>query len=308
MSLDPRHKSHTLVDGPGRAPARSLFQVRRIQRRRPPQASCHGRALVDRHHALQLQPARTRPARDGRRPRSRRHTDGSQHDLHQRRHLHGHRGHEGLARQPRSHHRLHRTGGHRLLVRCRRHHRRLRQDHPGRARWRSPASTSPGSCSTAARSPRAVSRAATSPSRTSSKASASMPPAHLRTKSSTAIEDAACPGAGACGAQYTANTMAMVLEFMGLSPMGSGTVGADRPAARTTSAVRRGRARDGRPRARCPLPRDILTREAIENGIVGAAATGGSTNVVLHLLAIAREAGVQSSRSMTSTGSARPRP
>ncbi len=106
----------------------------------------------------------------------------------------------------------------------------------------------------------------------------------------TAIEDAACPGAGACGAQYTANTMATTMEFMGLSPMGSATVGAtdarkgavaERAGALVMEVLREGR-----------LPRDILTREALENGIVCAASTGGSTNVVLHLLAIAAEAGV----------------
>ena len=106
----------------------------------------------------------------------------------------------------------------------------------------------------------------------------------------TAIEDAACPGAGACGAQYTANTMATTMEFIGLSPMGSATVGAtdarkgavaERAGALVMDVLREGR-----------LPRDILTREAIENGIVCAASTGGSTNVVLHLLAIAAEAGV----------------
>ena len=106
----------------------------------------------------------------------------------------------------------------------------------------------------------------------------------------TAIEDAACPGAGACGAQYTANTMATTMEFIGLSPMGSATVGAtdarkgavaERAGALVMEVLREGR-----------LPRDILTREALENGIVCAASTGGSTNVVLHLLAIAAEAGV----------------
>ena len=106
----------------------------------------------------------------------------------------------------------------------------------------------------------------------------------------TAIEDAACPGAGACGAQYTANTMATTMEFIGLSPMGSATVGAtdarkgavaERAGALVMEVLREGR-----------LPRDILTREAFENGIVCAASTGGSTNVVLHLLALAAEAGV----------------
>ncbi|MYB40690.1 MAG: dihydroxy-acid dehydratase [Chloroflexi bacterium] len=106
----------------------------------------------------------------------------------------------------------------------------------------------------------------------------------------TAIEDAACPGAGACGAQYTANTMAMVLEFLGIAPMGSGSVGATDPrkdrvgfeaGQLVMDVLRRGL-----------KPREILTREAIENGIACAAATGGSTNVVLHLLALAREAGI----------------
>lgn len=106
-----------------------------------------------------------------------------------------------------------------------------------------------------------------------------------------AIEEAACPGAGACGAQYTANTMAMVMEFMGLAPMGSGSSGA-------TTTEKREIAREcGRlvmdVLQRGVRPRDILNRKSFENGIIGAAATGGSTNVVLHLLALAREAGVE---------------
>jgi dihydroxy-acid dehydratase len=104
------------------------------------------------------------------------------------------------------------------------------------------------------------------------------------------IVDAACPGAGACGAQYTANTMATVLEFMGLSPMGSATVGAT-DARKRKVAFRAGELvmqvlNQGL------LPRQILTRKSFENGIICAASTGGSTNVVLHLLAIAHEAGV----------------
>lgn len=106
----------------------------------------------------------------------------------------------------------------------------------------------------------------------------------------TAIEDAACPGAGACGAQYTANTMATVMEFMGLAPMGSGTVGATDPR-KDDVGYRAGElVMDVLNRGLCP--KDILTRKAFENGIICAASTGGSTNVVLHLLALAREAGV----------------
>ena len=105
-----------------------------------------------------------------------------------------------------------------------------------------------------------------------------------------ALEAAACPGAGACGAQYTANTMATVMEFMGLSPMGSATVGATDP--RKGQVGERAGELVMDVLARGQRPRDILTRESFENGIICAASTGGSTNVVLHLLAIAREAGV----------------
>ena len=105
-----------------------------------------------------------------------------------------------------------------------------------------------------------------------------------------ALEDAACPGAGACGAQYTANTMATVLEFVGLSPMGSATVGA--VDGRKDDIGRRAGELAMELLARAAPFRELITREGIENGIVCAAATGGSTNVVLHLLAIAREAGI----------------
>ena len=105
-----------------------------------------------------------------------------------------------------------------------------------------------------------------------------------------ALEDVACPGAGACGGQYTANTMAMVMEFIGLSPMGSASAPAtddrkDEVGRRAGELIMDLLRRNVR-------PRDILTREAFENAIVGVAATGGSTNSVLHLLALAREANV----------------
>ncbi|RJQ09663.1 MAG: dihydroxy-acid dehydratase [Dehalococcoidia bacterium] len=105
-----------------------------------------------------------------------------------------------------------------------------------------------------------------------------------------ALEAVACPGAGACGAQYTANTMATVMEFIGLSPMRSATVGATDQRKESVAFEAGQLVMDVLKRG--VLPKDILTRQALENGIICAASTGGSTNVVLHLLAIAAEAGV----------------
>jgi dihydroxy-acid dehydratase len=104
------------------------------------------------------------------------------------------------------------------------------------------------------------------------------------------LEDHACPGAGACGGQYTANTMALALEFLGLSPMGTASVPAVDP--RKDDVGRRAGALVMDLLQRGTRPSEILTREAFENAIAGVAATGGSTNAVLHLLALAREANV----------------
>jgi dihydroxy-acid dehydratase len=104
------------------------------------------------------------------------------------------------------------------------------------------------------------------------------------------IEDNACPGAGACGGQFTANTMATACEFLGLAAMGSGDVPAT-DAAKDDVAKKSGRlVMDVLKRGL--RPSHIVTREALENAIAAVAATGGSTNAVLHLIAIAREAGV----------------
>jgi dihydroxy-acid dehydratase len=105
-----------------------------------------------------------------------------------------------------------------------------------------------------------------------------------------AMENSACPGAGACGGQFTANTMAMVCEFLGLSPMGSASV----PAldAKKPEVARAAGAKVMELFSRDLRPKQILTRDAFENAIASVAATGGSTNAVLHLLAIAYEAGV----------------
>jgi dihydroxy-acid dehydratase len=106
-----------------------------------------------------------------------------------------------------------------------------------------------------------------------------------------AIENAACPGAGACGGQFTANTMATVMEMIGLSPM-------------NTAAVPQVDQRKDKVAFRCGeivvdavkserRARDVATRHAFENAITAVAATGGSTNAVLHLLAMAHEAEVE---------------
>jgi dihydroxy-acid dehydratase len=104
------------------------------------------------------------------------------------------------------------------------------------------------------------------------------------------LELHACPGAGACGGQFTANTMAMALEFLGLSPIGS----ASPPAldARKDEVCVAAGTLVMELLERGLTPQRILTRESFENAIAAGAASGGSTNLVLHLLAIAREAGV----------------
>ena len=105
------------------------------------------------------------------------------------------------------------------------------------------------------------------------------------------LEAVACPGPGACGGQYTANTMSMVMEVIGLSPVGFNSIPAMDPAKHRAAAgvgaiVMNALENDIRP-AR------ILTRRAFENAIAAVAASGGSTNAVLHLLAMAREVGVE---------------
>jgi len=104
------------------------------------------------------------------------------------------------------------------------------------------------------------------------------------------IEDHACPGAGACGGQYTANTMSTVMEVLGLSP--SGANGVPAVDARKDEIGRRAGVLVMETLRRGLRPSDILTRASFENAIAAVAATGGSTNAVLHLLALAREAGI----------------
>lgn len=101
------------------------------------------------------------------------------------------------------------------------------------------------------------------------------------------LEEVACPGAGACGGQYTANTMALAVEFLGLSPPGYATIPAVDP--RKDEATRKAGALAVELLKKNLRPREVVTRASFENAIAGVAATGGSTNAVLHLLALARE-------------------
>ena len=105
-----------------------------------------------------------------------------------------------------------------------------------------------------------------------------------------ALEETACPGPGACGGQFTANTMATVCELLGISPMSTNAV----PAMDASKAVVSRKAGETLMELveRDLKPREIVTRQSLENAIASVAATGGSTNAVLHLLAIASEAGV----------------
>ena len=131
----------------------------------------------------------------------------------------------------------------------------------------------------------------TSRSSRSSRPSAPTPPARSPTRSCTSSRRSPRPGVGACGGQFTANTMAMAFEVLGLSPMGSAMVPAayedkNRVATEAGALIMDVLARGQR-------PRDIITREGLENAIAAVATSGGSTNGVLHLLALAREAGVE---------------
>jgi dihydroxy-acid dehydratase len=105
------------------------------------------------------------------------------------------------------------------------------------------------------------------------------------------IEAAACPGAGACGGQFTANTMAMVGEFLGISPMGSASVPA--LCERKKEVCRQAGAQVMELYLRGLRPSQVITRKALENAIASVCASGGSTNSVLHLLAIAAERGIE---------------
>ncbi len=104
------------------------------------------------------------------------------------------------------------------------------------------------------------------------------------------LESHACPGAGSCGGQFTANTMSIAFEFMGISPMGFNGVPALDDQKESVSVQCGHLVMDLLKRNL--RPKDIITRDALENAIAAVASTGGSTNAVLHLLAVAHEIGV----------------
>ena len=106
-----------------------------------------------------------------------------------------------------------------------------------------------------------------------------------------AVEANACPGAGACGGQFTANTMAMACEFLGISPLGLSGVPAFLPA-KLEASREAGRLVMEAARSRL-TPSQLITRTSLENAIASVAASGGSTNAVLHFLAIAHEMGLE---------------
>ncbi len=105
-----------------------------------------------------------------------------------------------------------------------------------------------------------------------------------------AVENVACPGPGACGGQFTANTMAMISEIIGICPMGMGDVPAEDPEKSAVSYNAGALMLDIL--ARDIRPSQLVTRQSLENSLAASAATAGSTNSILHCLAFAREAGI----------------
>lgn len=115
---------------------------------------------------------------------------------------------------------------------------------------------------------------------------------HINDQQLEEVEAKACPGAGACGGQFTANTMAMVLTFLGLSPLQLNDIPALHES-KAEAARRCGELVMQRFNEQSPLPREILSVQALRNAARAVSATAGSTNAVLHLLAVAHEAGVK---------------
>ena len=288
MAFDPKHNSRTITDGPTRAAARSYYYSHRLHDGGPREADHRHRQHLDRHDAVQLQPAPARREGRGGRAQGRRHADGVQHHRHQRRHHDGHRGHEDVARLARADRRLASSCARAATCSTRSCASSAATRRSPRRRWRWRGSTSPASSSTAARSCPAATRATTSTSRTSSRASARTPPARCPTRSSTRSSTpparARAPAAGSSPPTRWRSRWSSSAS----RPWACNGVPAVDPR-KDDVGVRAGElVMDVLRRNVRPL--DILTRAAFENAIAGVAATGGSTNAVLHLLALAREA------------------
>ena len=262
-------------------------QGRRLHGRRSQEAAHRRRQYLDRNRTVQLPPARSGRAREGRHPRGRRHADGVQHGVDLRRHHDEHRGDEDLARQPRGHRRFDRAGHARQ--RLRRPHRagRLRQDHSRRHHGAGAVehpglilyggSIAPGQFHGKAVTIQEVFEAVG---------------AHGAGKMSDAdLHDsrAACPGAARAAASSRPTRWRSSASSSASPRSGSGNVPANDP---KKAEVARGGGRapdDARARRRPPARHHDAT--AFHNAIASVATTGGSTNAVLHLMAIAHEAG-----------------
>ena len=215
---------------------------------------------------------------------------GVRHHHRQRRHQHGSRGHARLTREPRGHHRLGRVRDARRAPRRVRRPRRLRQEHPGDAHGRGAldlpsvfvynGSIMPGYHNGKSLDITSVFEAI------GVCAAGTISEAEL-----LEIEKKACPGEGACGGMFTANTMSSIAEAIGMSLPGTAS----------PPAIDGRRESDARMAGEAVVnllrlgitPRMIMTKAAFENAIAVTSALGGSTNAVLHLLAIANEAGVE---------------
>ena len=263
----------------------------RLHRRGPGEADRRGRHDLDRDDAVQPQPARPRGARQARRPGRRRHADGVQHDRGLGRRLDGNVRHARVARLARGDRRLDRARRARAPLRRARPARRLRQDEPrrrdgGRAP-RHPVRRLLLGLDRARPLPaaRGVGRRRLRGDRRVRGRARSAP------RTCTSSSRRPVPGAGACGGQFTANTMSTILDFLGLSPFGANGIPAMHRD-KEEAAYEAGRlavqlVRDN------VTPRSLVTRESFENAVASVAATGGSTNAVLHLVAIARDFGIE---------------
>ncbi len=238
-------RSDVIKTGPDRAPARAMLHATGLDEaaiRKPLVAVVHTWSNVSPCN-LNLRDLAQHVAR--RRACGGRHADRVQHDRGHRRHRDGHAGHARVAGQPRGDHRFDRTRGRRSLRSTRWSccAAATRRFPPRRWRWR--ASTFPASRCTAAASRTARSTASRSRSSRCSRRSARTARARSTTRELHEVESRACPGAGACGGQFTANTMAMVLTALGLSPLGYNDIAATDPAkARRRAPLRRTRGRE----------------------------------------------------------------